>query len=796
MTSFILILIRYRWLFFLASVAFLAFSISGLGRFTFDGSPRAFFSEDNPSYERFEALEDTYGNDFKIFLMFSSEDGSSIMTPENLRALREMTEKSWELPYVRRVDSLSNYQYTYSQNDELYVDDMFNETVLNDPDTLTQRRAAALRDQDIVNRLVSKDGKHAAIILALTLTVDQTQTGEGSDLVKKAVELSRNIEEKYPNISIAGTGSLLSTVYSMIVARDDMSFMIPAMFGLMFIILGVLLRSISTVIVAFIVAVMSAVGALGIASWFGITFSVLSINAVIICITVAVAHCIHIFTLMFKELRSKSKVDALASSLNTNFFAISVTTLTTLIGFLSLNTNDLPPAVDLGNAAAIGTAFAWLLSLTMLPALVMVFPFKAHKTSELLIDRILDKLANVLIARKYTVLFFMVALCGFMTFMSFQNELNDRLTETLHEPHVFRSDTRKIDQHFGALYINSFDLDSGAENGIYDPEYLKNMDKFASYLRSQPEVTSVHAFSDIIKRLNKTMHNDDPAYYSIPDNRELIAQYVLMYELSLPLGLDLGSQVTHDRRKTILTASMPVLDTKTDIGLDQRIWAWQQKNLPEQMQNANIAVSTIWSYLTIHSLTNSLEGSATALILISFIMLMLLRSLRYGAISLIPNIVPAVFGFGIWYLYSQGQVGLGLTCVAIITIGIVVDDTVHFLVKYQKAMKEHKGDTEQAIRSTFKQVGSALFMTTAVLASGFGVLGTSQIIINSALGQVTSIILVSAFLLDIVLLPVILMIIDRNRKYQYSGVELENTVQTKQTEKIYGEKPKTPEPVI
>ena len=769
MSSFISALIRFRGWFFLGSLVLLGVAATGLRHFTFDGTPRAFFAKKNPAYERFKSMEDTYGSDFRIFFMVSARKGT-LFEPDNLRALQEMTRKSWELPFVRRVDSLSNFQYTHSEDDELYVDDFFGEEILKDPAALAARKAIALKDPDIVNRLVTPDGKHASLVLALNLSYDQSQSKAADDLVEKAKALEHAIEAKYPDIEIAATGNLLSTYYNMRVAQSDMGVMIPVMFVLMFIILGVLLRSLATVVISLIVAVCSALAALGFASWCGITFSILSINAVIISIIVAVAHCIHIFTQLFNELKTQNKIDALASSLRINFFAVSMTTLTTLIGFLSLNTNDLPPAVDLGNAAAIGTAVAWLLSLTMLPALVMVMPFKAHKTNEFLIDRVMNGLAELLIARRYTVLLVMAGLSGLMVYLSFQNELNDRLTDTLHRPHVFRHDTSLIDKHFGALYIDSFNLDSGKANNIVDPDYLKNMDRFATFLRQQPEITSVHAFSDVIKHLNQSMHNDDPAYYRIPDDRKLISQYLLLYQMSLPFGLDLNEQITSDHRYSRLTANMPSLDTRTDINVDDRIWDWQQKNLPPSMQNRNIALSNIWSRLTIHSLTNSLEGSGTALLLISVVMLLMLRSLRYGIISLIPNLLPAAFGFGVWYLYS-GDVGLGLTCVAIITIGIVVDDTVHFLVKYQKALKDNGGDTEAAVRATFRQVGSALFMTTAVLASGFSVLGLSKIIINSALGQVTTVILIAAFLLDVVLLPVLLLIFDRNRKQPHQNTE-------------------------
>ncbi len=765
MSAFIDALVRFRYVFLLGSLLLVAFAAAGLRQFQFDGSPRVFFAQGNPDYERYLAMEDTYGRDLRMFIMASAKQGD-LFDPASLQALQELTDRVWELPFVRRVDSLSNFQYTYSVGDDLFVEDLLGAAVVNDPQALVRRKSVALQDPDIVNRLVSRDGRHAAVLTALNMTTEDIDTPAGRDLVDRAYALEQDIKARYPNIDIAMTGSLLSTHHNMQVARSDLGFTIPVMYGLMFLILGLLLRSVSSVIVTLVLALLSALGAMGLSAWLGLTFSILSVNALIISIIVAVAHCIHIFTQLFTELRTRDKASALAATLRVNLFAISMTSLTTVIGFLSLNTNDLPPATVLGNAAAIGTALAWLFSLTLLPALVMLLPFKAHNTSERVIDRWMNALAAFLVQRKYAVLIVMTLLSVLALYLSSRNQLNDILTETLHEPHIFRSDTNAINEHFGALYVDSFDLDSGEEYGIVDPAYLKNMDKFASWLRTQPEVTSVNAFSDTIKRLNQSMHGDDPAYYSIPDNRELIAQYLLMYEMSLPFGLDLGEQVTPDRRRSLLVVSMPVLDTQTDIALDQRIWAWQQEHLPPQMQNRNISLSNIWSYLTMHSLTNSLQGSLVALVLISFVLLFMLKSLRYGIISLIPNLLPAAFGFGFWYLYS-GKVGLGLTCVLILTIGIVVDDTVHFLVKYKKALQENQGDTEQAVLATFRQVGSALFMTTAVLAAGFTVLGMSKIVINSALGQVTTVILVAAFLLDVLLLPVLLMIFDRNRKQQY-----------------------------
>lgn len=753
----IALLINYRWLWLALSFTLTAFSTIGFKHFFFDASPRSYFKEGHEAYDRFKEVEDRYGKDFRVFFMLSAKTGD-MFDKENLEALLEMTEAGWSLPLVRRVDSLSNYQHTFSENDELLVEDFISSELLDEEEELSKRRKLATSDIDIVNRLISTDGKHATVLLSTIIT------GEDRDaefeLVNKSYELEEAIKAKYPNIDIAVTGNLLSNYHNIEIAIRDMTLMIPIMYGLMFIMIGIFFRSISSVFIALIVAGLSATSAIGLSALVGIEFSTLAINAVIISITVSVAHCIHIFSQLFVELRDKPKKEAIAASLRVNFFAVSMTSLTTAIGFLSLNFNDLPPAVALGNAAAMGTILAWLYSLTVLPALVMLLPFKPHKVEHPFLENIMLTMGNWVIKNKNMIVIIMGGLTALMIYLSFSNVLNDRFSEMIHKPHIFRADIDAIDKNFGALYVAHFDINSGEENGIADPEYLKNLDNLANYLRAQPDVRSVHSFADIVKKLNQSMHNNDPAFYKIPENRELAAQYILLYEMSLPFGLDLNDQVTLDKSRSRLIVNMPSVDTRNLIDIEDRIWQWQQENLPEVNRHKGAAMSIIWAHLSRNSLINSLKGSIIALSLISLILLVVLRSVRYGLISLVPNLVPAAFGFGIWFFIS-GEVGLSLTCVVIITIGIVVDDTVHFLSKYKRALDINHGDSEKAILSTFKQVGPALCITTMVLASGFSVLTLSKIIANSSLGNVTAIILVAALVLDLLLLPALILLLDK-----------------------------------
>lgn len=758
-------LLRKRVLFFIASILLLVVCFSGFKQFVFDGSPRIYFDEGYLPFEQFLEMEDTYGRDFRVVFMLSAKEGD-FFDKDNVAELIEMTEAAWQIPLVRRVDSLTNYQYTYSADDELYVEDYLTPDILDDTAILADRRKSALNDAELIDRVLSKDGKHALVVAYLTMTAEQAQGTDAAQVVDAAYQLQQKIHEENSNMSVHINGNLVSSYHNVEVATNDVKIMIPFMFALMFVILGVLLRSVFAVVVSLIISMCAAVGALGFAALIGIIFSPLAINALMISITVSMAHCIHIFTQFFHEFKTKPKMEALAASLKINFFAVSMTSITTMIGFLSLNTNDLPPAVALGNTAAIGTALAWLFSFTMLPFLVWIMPFKARADRDSLLEKVMGAFAELLIRYKNFVLVSMVALCVLMTYLSFSNQLNDYLAETLHKPHKFRTATDAIDQHFGSMYITNYDLKAKDEGGIADPEYLKEMDRMARFLRTLPDVSNVYAFSDTIKRLNKSMHDDDPAYYRIPDDRELIAQYILLYEMSVPYGLDLSNQITADKSKSLMVVSSPSMDTQTTIKLDKTINNWIEQNLPDYMKTTGISLSAIWSYLTEDSLTNSLKGAVVALTIISGLILMMLRSVRYGLVSLVPNLLPAAFGFGVWFIYS-GHVGLALTCVLILTIGIVVDDTVHFLVKYKNALKEHKGDAELAVRSTFKQVGPALLITTLVLGGGFSVLCLSQTIINSALGLVTAVILFAAFILDVLLLPVLLMILDRNRKQEY-----------------------------
>jgi predicted RND superfamily exporter protein len=273
-------------------------------------------------------------------------------------------------------------------------------------------------------------------------------------------------------------------------------------------------------------------------------------------------------------------------------------------------------------------------------------------------------------------------------------------------------------------------------------------------------VTHVQAFPDIMKRLNKNMHGDEEAFYRLPADPALAGQYLLLYELSLPFGSDLNNRIDVAKSATRMTVVVGDSSAGEQRELDARAQAWLSANAP-QLASAASGISMIFAHISQRNINSMLRGTIIAMALISFILVWVFKSVRLGLISLLPNFIPAAMSFGLWG-YLIGHVGVAASVVCVVAFGIVVDDTIHFLSKYLKARGEGLPAPE-AVRSTFRTVGQALWTTTAVLSASFLVFASSGFELSWALGLLVAITLGFALLADFLLLPTLLMAIDRKK---------------------------------
>ena len=460
--------------------------------------------------------------------------------------------------------------------------------------------------------------------------------------------------------------------------------------------------------------------------------------------------------------RGLTKRQAIVESVRINAQPIFLTSLTTCIGFLSMNFSEVPPLNDLGNITTMGVAAAWLYSMLFLPAAVAVLPIRAR--GEMAVSSAwMDRMADFVIGSRKPLLWASAVLSVVVASFLPLNDLNDQFVDYFHESTTFHQDADYAMENLSGIYQIEFSLDSGEEGGISEPGYLRKIDEFATWYRGRPGVMHVATISDVMKRLNKNLHGDDPAAYGLPEERNLAAQYLLLYEMSLPYGLDLNNQINVDKSASRFMVTVENVTSKELVQLVETGEGWLRDNAPQSMHTHGVGPGVMFSYISARNIRSMLIGTVLAFILISVTLVFALRSMKFGWLSLLPNVMPAVFAFGLWGVFV-GQVNLGLSVVTGMSLGIVVDDTVHFLSKYLRARREKGLSSEQAVRFAFSTVGLALVATSVILVAGFAVLAQSTFEFNAGMGKMTALTIAIALLADLLFLPPLLMKVDGSRK--------------------------------
>ena len=748
-------ILRRRWLVVaLATLVMLAMT-AGARFITVTNDYRVLFSEDNPQVAAFDALENTYSASNAALIAIAPRDGS-VFTREALGAIEELTEAAWRAPYSSRVNSLTNYTHSEALEDDLVVAPLVDDaSALSDTDVVRIEKIA-LDATEIAGRLVAHDGRTAGVAINFILPENPDQAViEITDYLHSLLAKART---SHPDIDYYMTGDVVMHRAFSDVTKSDMETLTPIVF---LIIVGasiILLRStLSTLaIVAVLVFVVNTT--LGFAGWNGVVFSPTNAGVPIIVMVIAIADSIHVVTSVLLGMRrGLDRNAAIVESIRINAYPVFITSVTTAIGFLSLNASDSPPFHVLGNYVAFGVLCALVYTMTLLPALLSILPLRARRVQSEG-TAFFDRFADFVIARR-TFLLGSVSLVIVVLIIGIPRiELSDNMAQYFDDRYEFRRDTDYVIANLTGLDKLEYSLSAGREGGITDPDYLRKVDAFAEWYRQQPEVTHVQAFSDIMKRLNKNMHGDDPTFYRLPEDPELAAQYLLLYELSLPFGSDLNDRIDVAKSATRLVVTTKNAWSRDIRELDKRAQVWLRANAPAFVQEAS-GLSVVFAHLSLRNINSMLRGTITAMALISFILIWIFKSVRIGLLSLLPNFIPAIMSFGLWG-YLVGHVGIASSVVIAVVFGIVVDDTVHFLSKYLKARREGLPAPE-AVRSAFHMVGHALWTTTAVLSVGFLVFATSGFEVSWALGLLVTITIVFALVADFLLLPTLLIAIDR-----------------------------------
>jgi len=746
--------VKHRWWIIVTIIPMVFLAASGVKHLTINKDTRVFFSKDNPQLLALEALENTYNKINTVLFVLAPKD-DNVFTPETLTAVEELTESSWRMPYSSRVNSISNFQHTLVYEDDLIVRDLVQSAGELTNEELDDVKIVALSEPQLVNRLVSPSG-HVTGVCVNILLPGESNT-EATEVAEFARKLAKNFSQQYPNIDLHLTGSVMLDNAFGEAGKQDMLTLVPIMFLVLVLVVGLSLRSLIGTIATFIVILMSMATGLGMAGWLRISITAASANAPTIILTLAVADSMHLLVTILQQKRlDKSNHQAIIESLRIMLKPIILTSVTTSIGFLAMNFSDAPPFHDLGNIVAIGVMAALIYSVMFLPALMAVLPMRSIRTKTKDDRLALNWLANFVINHRKPIFWGTIIGIIVLSAGTMRINLNDDWIKYFDKRFNIRNATDFAEENLAGFRAIEYSLEAGEKNGIHKPGYLANVDEFANWYRAQPKVVSVSTITDVIKRLNKNMHDNDESWYQIPQQRDLIAQYLLLYEMSLPFGQNLNDQIDVDKSASRLLVTFKGTNSSELLEIEKEAQLWLNNNAPQINNTCGSGVSIMWAHLSKRNIKNMLVSSVGALLLISVILMFAFGSFKLGLISLIPNLAPAFMAFGIWGLIKC-QVGLGLSIVAAMTLGIVVNDTVHFMSKYLRGQRERKMIPIAAIRYSFNTVGASMWITTVVLAAGFLVLSLSGYRMNSDMGLMTAITVILALILDFLFLPTLLM---------------------------------------
>ena len=763
-------LLRYRYLLALVSIVATVLLSWPMQNLYFELDYKIYFEESDANLNAYESIEDQYTKTDNLAIILQPRD-KNIFSQRNLAIIHEITELGWQTPYVIRVDSLTNFQHVWTIGDDLIVEDL-----VLDPDSLSLEKvesikSVALSEKTLVNRIVSINGDTTLINIVVELPdevdphasskIQQLQRAERDGSHLEIVEFGREIvaqfEQRYPDIEMhLGGVSVMNNSFQESTVSDLQS-LIPIMYLMIAVALALFLRSFGSVVAAVLmIAFASAVG-IGSAAWLGYSLNTVNIITPTVILTIAVCDSVHLLVVYLSGLdRQMTPVDAMRESLRLNFQPIILTSVTTAVGFFTLNFSISPPFQQFGNMTATGVLWAMLLSFTLFPAITVLLVRK-HKKKESS-NGLLTKYADFIIRkRKEVLLYALIVAIALIAFIPL-NTIDDDPISYFKQGMPFRDTIDFMSENLPGVKDINFSLECGTPNCINNIDFLNKLDEFETWLGQQPQVVYVSSYANVIKRLNKSINRDDESYYQIPLDSDLSAQYNLLYEMSLPIGLDLNNQINFNKSSTLVTVLAQRMTTLDLINLELSGHKWVADNYPEIMSIGS-SVSLIFAHLGVNNIKSMFLGIFFAIIGITITIMFALRSVGYGLVSMIPNVLPALVAFGVWGILN-GQVNMAVAGVFSISLGILVDDSVHFISKYRYARLVEYLSPEEAIHYAFSKVGSALIVTTLVLILGFSILMVSSFNLNAMLGALTAITIGVALIFDFLLLPPLLMMFD------------------------------------
>jgi predicted RND superfamily exporter protein len=781
--------VRRPWWVIAACLLAVVALASQLPSVRFDTSTEGFLHDDDPALIDYNAFRDQFGRDDLIVLALQPPRVFDMAFLATLREFHERLEA--ELPHLDEVTSLINARATRGSEDELLVEDLLEEWPAG-PQDLPPLEAWVTSNPSYRNLLISEDGRFTTVVVRISAYSDEDaetsddfaaefdDEGEAGPGEEEAAYLSdeevgevvagvRAIVADFdaPDFPIAMAGSPAAMeVVKQNMRRDMLRFVRLTVLAIAVFLFAVFRRA-SAVFVSLVVVILSLVSTIGLMAASGTALKLPTTILPSFLLAVGVGDSVHILALFFRSLGSGvDKKAAIVAALEHSGLPIILTSLTTAGGLLSFAPTELAPISDLGFFAPAGVMIALLLSLTLLPALLVVVPIRprepaAGEGGELggWIDRVIGAAGDFATRRPWRVVGAWALLLCVAGLGAARIDFSHDPLKWLPESTPVRQATELIDRELRGSVSLEVILTRDAENGWHDPDALRNLEEFSRYAEAyrDGEVFIGRAFSlvDVLKEIHKALNANDPRYYDVPDDRELIAQEFLLFENSG--SDDLEDLVDSQFRRVRLTLKAPWLDAGAYTELIRDLESTLRNRFGSDTEFVLTGILPLLTRTMAAVMISIAQSYVIAFVVITLLMMLLIGSVRLGLVAMLPNLAPILCALGL-----MGWLGLPLDTftmlVGSIALGLAVDDTIHFMHNYSSYL-ESGCDSQTATRRTLETAGRAMLLTTLVLSSGFLIFTLSSMSNIFNFGMLTAFAIAVALLADFLLAPALMQII-------------------------------------
>ena len=766
--------------------------ISQISKITVDTSMEGFLHEKDPTLLSYNAFRDQFGRDEVVIIAINPPDIFNRTFLKKLKAFHEDLED--HVPYIDDIISMINARNTRGEADELIVEDLLENWPETDSD-MKVLKDRTLSNQMYKNLLVSEDGRFTTIIIQ---THSYSSLGDEADLLEGFEDTAVENQSQTPGEKTYLTGEenseVVTAVYKIVKKFNTSDFPIyvagsPVVthflkqtmmkdmrkfLALAAIIVGVLLfimfRRITGIVLPLFMVILSLLATIGLMAVLGAPIKLPTQILPSFLLAVGVGTSVHILAIFFHRFNQNGdKEDAISYAMGHSGLAILMTNATTACGLLSFSTADIAPIADLGIFAGIGVLFAFINTVTLLPALLALIPLKHKLQTEkigkqgTLMDRFLMGITRFSTGHPRSILIVSVVVMILSIFALFHIRFSHDVLGWYPEDNPIRIASEKIDQKLrGSLNLEII-IDTGKENGLYDPDMLNRIEKAIAYVEplefSEVFAGKVWSLTTILKEIHQALNENRSQYYKVPQNRDLIAQEFLLFENT---GSDDLEDVVDSQFSMVrFTIKAPFKDAVKYDKFLNAVETYFEKNFPEAKVTITGMMALLFRTIT-NVMVSMAKSYAIALAVITILMILLIGGVRIGLLSMIPNIAPILLMLGVIGAFSL-PLDLFTMMVASIAIGLAVDDTIHFMHNFRRYY-EASGDPKEAVQQTLDTTGRAMLVTSVVLSLGFFifVFATMSNLIN--FGLLTAFTIIMALLADYLLAPALMVLVNKPKE--------------------------------